>query len=208
VEQETADTTAADAAAAAAAEAADVRYAAQQAAADARQAAADARQAAAQQAAAAAQQAEAEEDASPWHHVTDTERNSMDARRANSTMVQLVPSPCPPAMQSAGVGAQPDLNVDSVSDFRPSALLERVAREESLRMTDDEMFNLIGSKVVLHGTVFSCDPGSKTLEVEIDEFESRQTHETNVTDFDEATLEVPLRMVYQAKVITRMNKNL
>jgi hypothetical protein len=199
VEQETADTTAADAAAAAAAEAADVRYAAQQAA-------ADARQAAVQQA--AAQQAEAEEDASPWHHVTDTERNSMDARRANSTMVQLVPSPCPPAMQSAGVGAQPDLNVDSVSDFRPSALLERVAREESLRMTDDEMFNLIGSKVVLHGTVFSCDPGSKTLEVEIDEFESRQTHETNVTDFDEATLEVPLRMVYQAVVITRMNKNL
>jgi hypothetical protein len=75
-------------------------------------------------------------------------------------------------------------------------------------MTDDEMFNLIGSKVVLHGTVFSCDPGSKTLEVEIDEFESQQTHETNVTDFDEAILELPLKMVYQAMVITGMNEDL
>jgi hypothetical protein len=137
VEQETeaADAAAADAAAAAAAEAADVRHAAQQAA-------ADARQAAAQQAAAAAQQAEAEEDASPWHHVTDAERNSkldmmytraMDARRANSTtatpdagtpenrelpaasdgtMVQVAPLPCPPAVQSASAGFQTETSFD------------------------------------------------------------------------------------------------
>ena len=140
VEQETADTTAADAAAAAAAEAADVRYAAQQAAADARQAAADARQAAAQQA--AAQQAEAEEDASPSYYATDAERNSkldemfrrsMEDRRANpttatpdactpenrelpaandGTMGQVAPPPCPPAVQSASAGFQTETSFD------------------------------------------------------------------------------------------------
>ena len=56
--------------------------------------------------------------------------------------------------------------------------------------------------------MFSCSTGSKTLEVEIDEFESRQTHDTNVTNFDEAILELPLKMVYQAMVITGMNKDL
>jgi hypothetical protein len=65
------------------------------------------------------------------------------------------------------------------------------------------MCTYIDRKVVLHGTVVGtgCCSGSKTLHVEINEFESRQTHETNVTDFDEAILEVPLRMVIQALVI-------
>ena len=146
VEQETEEAAAAVAVAvgagagiaAAAAEAADVRYAAHQAGADARQAAAQ--QAAAQQA--AAQQAEAEEDASPSYYVTDAERNSkldemfrcsMDARRANpttatpdactpenrelpaandGTMVQVAPPPCLPAVQSASAGFQTETSFD------------------------------------------------------------------------------------------------
>ena len=75
-------------------------------------------------------------------------------------------------------------------------------------MTHDEMYAFIDTKVVLHGKVVRCCPGSKTLGLEFDEFESRQTHETNVTDYEDAILEVPLRMVIQALVITGITKKL
>ena len=194
-------------------------------AADAATAAAAIQQAAAQQTAAqqaAALQTEAEEDASPWRR-TSSHSSTVSTTRddgilvcenrelhvaSDKTMVQLVPLPCPPAVQSASAGALPDSNVDGVRDFRPTAATERGLRETSLLMTHDQMFTYIDKKVVLHGTVVGCLPGSKTLQVEIDEFESQQTHESAVTSFEEAILEVPLRMVIQALVINGINKNL
>ena len=165
----------------AAAEAADVATAGDAAA---------AQHASAHQAGAVAQQAEAEEDASPLWRVTDEDGNQSRVSQESTPEIreQVVPPPCPPAVQSASAGFQTDTSFDQDTGALQELLIGEVDgplvprgdRQEYVeRMFGSEsprrQGSLVGKYVRIVGMVTEACAETETVRMLWNDHETRST---------------------------------
>jgi hypothetical protein len=163
----------------AAAEAADVATAGDAAA---------AQHASAHQAGAVAQQAEAEEDASPLWRVTDEDGNQSRVSQESTPEIreQVVPPPCPPAVQSASAGFQTETSFDQDTGALQELLIGEVDGPLAIRADRqecvDSMFgspgrqgSLVGKYVRIVGMVTEAYAETETVRVLWDDHETRST---------------------------------